>query len=78
MSSFFATSIASTVSDSGVISSCGNINARHFFLPNARVHKNATTAESIPPLRPNITPEEFVSDIFVRIKLQIFSTICSY
>ena len=49
-----------------------------FFFPSARVHKNATTAESIPPLRPNITPEEFVSDIFVRMKLQIFSTICSY
>ena len=35
-------------------------------------------AESIPPLRPNTTPEEFVSDIFVRMKSQIFSATCSH
>ena len=63
---------------SGVMSSCGSINARHFSFPSARVHKNAITAESIPPLRPNTTPEEFVSDIFVRMKSQIFSATCSH
>ena len=37
--------MASVVSLSGVISSCGSINARHFSFPSARVHKNAITAE---------------------------------
>ena len=71
-----ATLIASSISCFRVVC-VGIINPKVFSAPIARVHKATVTDESIPPLKPTITPLACASLTRLTINLQILLTVIS-